>query len=464
MLPIALRADGRRALIVGGGNAAARKAEALLDAGISITVVASSVDPALRALLERSDAIVHERAFAGTDLAGVAIVVAATTPEIDARVLADARASDVPIWDATHDAAASTLARMRTYVRAILDEPRSTPVLRELAERSIEELARMNPVEAEHEAEEAILRVHGSNQAAHKTASVICASRASALATTQTRMIAARLAQRGIATTILNLTTTGDRIQDRPINELGSVNVWVKELEVALLDGRAEYAVHSCKDLPGELADGMHLAAISLREDPRDAFCSERYATFDALPKGAVVGTSSPRRRAQLQALRSDLRFENLRGNIDTRLRKLRNGECDAIVLAMAGLNRLGVRATHTIAFDPQTVVPAVAQGALAIETLASNQWLSAELYAAVNHEPTQWCVEAERTTLRALRAGCSAPLGVHARLDGPTMTIDAAFEKAGGTMLRERLIDAVTSLEAARALGKRLAERLETR
>jgi len=277
-------------------------------------------------------------------------------------------------------------------------------------------------------------------------------------------MVAARLAQRGIATTILNLTTAGDRIQDRPISELGSVNVWVKELELALLDGRAEYAVHSCKDLPGELADGMQLAAISQREDPRDAFCSERYAAFDALPPGAVVGTSSPRRRAQLQALRPDLRFENLRGNVDTRLRKLRDGECDAIVLAMAGLNRLGVRATHTIAFDPQTVVPAVAQGALAIETLATNQWLAAELHAAVNHEPTQRCVEAERATLRALRAGCSAPLGVHARLNGTTMTIDAAFEQAGGTMLRERLIDIVTSLEAARALGKRLAERLETR
>ncbi len=279
---------------------------------------------------------------------------------------------------------------------------------------------------------------------------------------TQTRMVAARLAQRGIATTILNVSTTGDRVQDRPISELGSVNVWVKELEVALADKRADYAVHSCKDLPGMLAPGMRLAAISSREDPRDAFCSERYARFEDLPAGARVGTSSQRRRAQLHALRPDLRYDDLRGNVDTRLRKLRDGEYDAIVLAMAGLNRLGVRAAHTVPFDPQSLVPAVGQGALAVETLTDADALAADLHACINDPAAELCIEAERAALRMLRAGCSAPLGVHAYIDGETMIVDAAFGTSDGRLLRESLRERVTDLDAARALGERIAQRLE--
>jgi hypothetical protein len=164
---------------------------------------------------------------------------------------------------------------------------------------------------------------------------------------------------------------------------------------------------------------------------------------------------------ASMRALRPDLRYENLRGNVDTRLRKLREGQYDAIVLAMAGLRRLGVTATHTVPFDPHRIVPAVGQGALAIETLANNEQLSAELFAAVNHEPTQWCVEAERAVLRTLRAGCSAPLGVHAQLVGAMMSIDAAFAVAGGTMLREHVAGGVDSLEASRKLGEQLAAAL---
>jgi len=278
---------------------------------------------------------------------------------------------------------------------------------------------------------------------------------------TQTRHIAARLAERGIATTILPVTSTGDRLVDRPVSELGSENVWVKELETALIEHRADYAVHSCKDLPGQLAAGMHLAAISVREDPRDAYCSERYSRFEELPAGAVVGTSSLRRRAQLTALRADLRYEMLRGNVDTRLRKLREGTYDAIVLAMAGLRRLGISATHTVPFDPRVVVPAVGQGALAVETLDENAWLAAELRAAIDDAPTHLCIEAERAALRALRAGCSAPLGVHAQLDGDRMTIDAAFGVSDGALLRERIDGVATDLRAARELGERLAARL---
>ncbi|HEX8807102.1 MAG TPA: hydroxymethylbilane synthase [Candidatus Aquilonibacter sp.] len=482
MLPIALRVDGRRALIVGGGNVALRKAESLLDAGVALRVVAPAIDARLRALLDRPDAQLHERAYRRRDLDGVDLAVAATdSPDVNAQVVTDARAARILVCDASdpengdftmqatvrvgeltftidsgrsspafaariarelrerfgpeYDTAARTLARIRRYMRDTLDPAARTRVMRNLADRPLDELAAMNPVRV-----------------------VTAASRASALAMIQTRTVAAALAQRGIATTILNVTTTGDRETDRPVSQLGTINVWVKELEIALLDGRADYAVHSAKDLPGALETNMLLAAISEREDPRDAFCSERYLSFDALPAGAIVGTSSERRRAQLFALRPDLRYENLRGNVDTRLRKLREGQYDAIVLAMAGLARLGVRATHTEPFDPNLIVPAVAQGALAVETLATNAALASELAAAVNHEPTQWCVEAERAVLRTLRAGCSAPLGVHAHLDGQTMTLDAAFATAGGAMHREHLVTAVHALAEAIAAGEALA------
>ncbi|HTC29198.1 MAG TPA: hydroxymethylbilane synthase [Candidatus Acidoferrum sp.] len=508
MLPISLRADGRRALIVGGGNVAFRKAAALLEAGFALTVIAPSIDARLRALLDRPDALLHERAYASGDVLGCDVVVAATDhPEINAAVVGDARAARILVSDAAnsddgdftmqttvrigeltfaidsgrsspafaqriarelrerfgaeYDAAARTLARMRVYVRTVLEPPQRGAVMRELADLPVDELARMNPAQAEHVVEETIERIRHPEAHAEgvpRRAAVTCASRGSALAMTQARLVAAALAQRGIATTIETVSTTGDREQDRPVSELGSINVWVKELEVALLEGRADYAVHSCKDLPGELDLRMQLTAISAREDARDAFCSERYASFEALPPGAVVGTSSERRRAQLRALRPDLRYESLRGNVDTRLRKLREGQYDAIVLAMAGLRRLGIAATHTVPFDPQRVVPAVGQGALAIETLANDEQLSAELRAAVNHEPTQWCIEAERAVLRVLRAGCSAPLGVHAQLVGAMMSIDAAFAVAGGTMLREHVAGGVDSPEASRKLGEQLA------
>ena len=517
MLPISLRTDGRRALIVGGGNVAFRKAEALLEAGFALTAIAPSIDARLRALLDRPDSVLHERAYATGDVQGCDIVIAATDrPEINAVVVADARAAHLLVCDAANPdegdftmqttirvgeltfaidsgrsspafsqrlgrevrerfgsdyaAAARTIARMRTYVRTVLEPSQRGPVMRELADLPIDELARMNPVQAEHQVEETIERICHPEALAQRASkgslegrstAVTCASRGSALAMTQARLVAAALAQRGIATTIETITTTGDREQDRPVSELGSVNVWVKELEVALLEGRADYAVHSCKDLPGELDSRMQLAAISAREDARDAFCSERYLSFDALPAGAVVGTSSERRRAQLRALRPELRYESLRGNVDTRLRKLREGDYDAIVLAMAGLCRLGIAATHTVPFDPHRVIPAVGQGALAVETLLGSEKLSAELRAAVNHEPTQWCIEAERAVLRTLRAGCSAPLGAHAQLVGALMTIDASFALADGTILRERIEGGVDSLPGSRALGEQVAAAL---
>jgi len=360
-----------------------------------------------------------------------------------------------------YDAAARTLARMRTYVRTVLPEAERAPVMRDLAELPIELLAALNPADAEHEVEAAVLRAraHAPQPA---TGSAVCATRASALALAQTKMVAARLAERGTATTLLSITTTGDSVQDRPIAAIGADNVWIKELEAALLDGRADYAVHSCKDLPGTLTEGMRLAAITAREDARDAFCSERYASFEALPSGSVVGTSSPRRRAQLRAQRSDLQYEDIRGNVDTRLRKLRDGRYDAIVLAMAGLARLGIRATHTVPFDAERIVPSVAQGALAVETLATRADLAEALREACNDPTSELCVAAERSALRTLQAGCNAPLGIHARLDADRMTVDAAYAIEDRLLvLRERATETVASIAEAEVLGARVARAL---
>ncbi len=506
MLPIALRTQGRQALIAGGGNVALRKAEALLAAGFRLRVVAPQIDPKIEALDPKSELL--RRAYEASDVKGVSLVIAATgDPAVNDGVVRDARAAGILACDATspengdftmqatvrvgeltfsvdsggstpafskrlarelgerfdakYAAAAQTLARMRAYVQAVLPQERRAAVLRELAELPVEDLSAMDPIEGEHTVEAMIQRVeHGGIE--KRTGAVICASRASALAMTQTRTVAARLAEAGIATTILNVTTTGDRVQDRPVAAIGSMNVFVKELEIALRDRRADYAVHSCKDLPGVLEPDMQLAAISKREDPRDAFCSERYASFGDLPAGAVVGTSSLRRRTQLEALRPDLRYEDIRGNVDTRLRKLREGKYDAIVLAMAGLNRLRVAATHTVPFSVEAMVPAVAQGALAIETRADETALSEKLRAVINDAETELCVACERAALRNLRAGCNAPLGVHAQLIGENMTVHAAFALTGrNQIVRERLERPVKTVEEAEALGTAIAESL---
>ncbi len=328
--------------------------------------------------------------------------------------------------------------RVRAAVHESFPREERAAILRELAERPVAELA------------------------AAPERTLVCASRRSALATIQSRTVAARLAERGIATTILGITTSGDRVQDRAIDRLGSVNVFVTELENALRERRADYAVHSCKDLPSELAAGMQLAAISTREDPRDAFCSERFDRLESLPPGSVVGTSSPRRRAQLASLRPDLRYETLRGNVDTRLRKLREGEYDAIVLAMAGLIRLRQGAQHVVPFDVEQIVPAVGQGALAVETRAGDD-VAAIVRDAVNDESAELCVECERAALRALHAGCSAPIGVHARLAGGEMVVAAAVATESGAMLRRRTTGRAATPREAQDLGTAFGSELSS-
>jgi hydroxymethylbilane synthase len=303
----------------------------------------------------------------------------------------------------------------------------------------------------------------GPQAAADDARPMVCASRASALALVQTKTVMAQLAAAGLPSVLLEVVTRGDAQPERPIAALGAENVFVTELELALREGRADYAVHSCKDLPSTLAADMALTAISKRDDPRDALCSERFAAFEALPAGARVGTSSPRRRAQLRALRHDLVYEEMRGNVDTRLRKLREGRYDAVVLACAGLNRLGARARYTVPFATDVLVPAVAQGALAVETLRDYP-RAARLAAIVNDPPTALAVRAERAFLRALRGGCQVPAGAYASWKGNELHLAAAIAAPDGShVVRGERAAALgpADVAAAESLGAELAEAL---
>jgi len=232
---------------------------------------------------------------------------------------------------------------------------------------------------------------------------------------------------------LLGMTTRGDQILDRTLAKVGGKGLFVKELETALESGAAHLAVHSLKDVPMELPEGFALAAVLEREDPRDAWVSPRHADVAALPQCAVVGTSSLRRVVQLAALRPDLRIEPLRGNLDTRLRKLDEGQYDAIVLAAAGLKRLGLAERIRSVFEPEAMLPAAGQGALGIELRADARERHPALWHAVEaltHRPSWLAVHAERRVARTLGGSCSMPLAAHARFaaDGRTLTLHAAL------------------------------------
>ena len=233
-------------------------------------------------------------------------------------------------------------------------------------------------------------------------------------------------------------------------------------LEVALEEGRAHLAVHSLKDVPMELPEGFELAAVMEREDPRDAFVSNLHATLDALPQGAVIGTSSLRRLVQLRALRPDLRIEPLRGNLDTRLRKLDEGQYDAIVLAAAGLKRLGLADRIRQVIEPGQMLPAAGQGALGIEVRADRLDL-VEALRPLAHQPTWIAVTAERAVSRSMGGSCSMPLAAHARFEGDQLRIDAAWGDPEGriALVRASASGPATTLEQADALGMSVAAQL---
>lgn len=257
---------------------------------------------------------------------------------------------------------------------------------------------------------------------------------------------------------ILGMTTTGDQILDSPLAKIGGKGLFVKELEQALADGRADLAVHSMKDVPMHLPEGFAMAAIGEREDPRDAFVSNQFSNLAALPAGSVVGTSSLRRQSQLQARFPGLKIESLRGNLQTRLRKLDEGQYAAIILAAAGLKRLGLEARIADLIDTEDSIPAVGQGALGIEINALRTDLIAVL-APLNHSETASCVEAERGMSRALAGSCTVPLGAYAEKHGDEIHIKGFVASIDGReILREKLIGNPQNPEA---LGQQLAAKL---
>ena len=292
--------------------------------------------------------------------------------------------------------------------------------------------------------------------------SIVIATRESRLALWQAEHVQALLRARGHSVELLGMTTKGDQILDRSLSKVGGKGLFVKELEVALEEGRAHIAVHSLKDVPMELPEGFALACVMEREDPRDAFVSPRYASLEALPQGAVVGTSSLRRQVLLQALRPDLKIEPLRGNLDTRLRKLDEGQYDAIVLAAAGLKRLKMGERIRATFAPTAMLPAAGQGALGIEVRSDRQDLIDAL-APLAHMPTWLTVTAERAVSRAMGGSCSMPLAAHGTLTGTTLQLDAAWGDTEGKLplVRASASATVTTLVQADALGLAIAQQL---
>ncbi len=293
---------------------------------------------------------------------------------------------------------------------------------------------------------------------------VIIATRESRLALWQAEHVRGLLSQQlGLRSSLLGMTTRGDQILDQPLSKIGGKGLFVKELEWAMEQGRARLAVHSLKDMPMDLPAGFVLAAVLEREDPRDAFVSPRHTNLAALPQGACVGTSSLRRAAQLLALRPDLRIEPLRGNLDTRLRKLDAGQFDAIVLAAAGLLRLGLRARIQRHFEPDAMLPAAGQGALGLEVRADDEALRASL-ATLAHPATLLAVAAERQVSRSLGGSCSVPLAAHGAWRGAVLNLQARLGDAKDirrTLLAFSAEATVNTEVQAEALGRQVAEGL---
>jgi hydroxymethylbilane synthase len=286
------------------------------------------------------------------------------------------------------------------------------------------------------------------------------ATRKSALALWQAEHVAALL--RALPDVgdvdLVPLSTRGDEILDRSLQKIGGKGLFIKELEVAMEAGDADIAVHSMKDVPAEMPDGFCIAAVLERANHADAFVSEKAASLGDLPHGALIGSSSLRRQAQLRLLRPDVRVEPLRGNVNTRLAKLEAGEFDAIILAAAGLERLGLERHIAHQFDPGDMLPAAAQGVIGIECLAARDELRGVL-DKLNHQPTVLTTKAERAIARTLQASCQSPVATLATIDGDTLSVTALVAMPDGS---ESIRDSVIGgADEAEHLGERLAKRL---
>lgn len=286
------------------------------------------------------------------------------------------------------------------------------------------------------------------------------ATRKSALALWQANFVKAALEQAhpGLQVELLPMSTQGDKILDTPLAKIGGKGLFVKELETAMLEGRADIAVHSMKDVPVEFPEGLMLHTICEREDPRDAFVSNQYQALAELPQGAVVGTSSLRRQCQLKALRPDLQIKDLRGNVNTRLAKLDAGEFDAIILASAGLIRLGFSERIASFLDVETSLPANGQGAVGIECRSNDAWVQ-QLLAPLEHLETRICVFAERAMNKHLQGGCQVPIGAFAVLENEQVWLRGLVGQLdGSTILRAEVTG---DAKDAERLGEQLAQQL---
>jgi hydroxymethylbilane synthase len=286
------------------------------------------------------------------------------------------------------------------------------------------------------------------------------ATRKSALALWQAEHVAGLLDElAGVSSVeLVPMSTRGDEVLDKSLQKIGGKGLFIKELEVAMQEDRADIAVHSMKDVPADMPDGFCLAAVLERANHADAFVGHNRCDFESLPDGATVGSSSLRRQAQLKLMRPDLNVEPLRGNVNTRLSKLDNGDYDAIILAAAGLERLGLQHYISRQFTPDEMLPAAAQGVIGIECLETNAELRAVL-AQLNHEPTVQTTAAERAIAKTLQASCQSPVATHAVIDDSTMTVTALVALPDGS---DSIRDSVEGpVDSAEALGVELANKL---
>ena len=289
---------------------------------------------------------------------------------------------------------------------------------------------------------------------------LILGTRGSKLAVHQSQWVQARLQELapGLTISLQRIQTSGDKILDVPLAKIGGKGLFVKEIEDALLSKEIDLAVHSMKDVPTALPEGLDILCVPPREDPRDALITRDGCRLDQLKPGAKIGTSSLRRQAQLLHYRPDFTIEMLRGNLDTRLRKLREGQFDAIVLAAAGLRRLAWDAEITEYLPVHLSLPAIAQGALGIEARSDDTFVR-ELLSRFEHRPTRITVTAERALLHRLEGGCQVPIAAHAALEGDRLTVDGLVASVDGRRVIRHQIQGPAS--EAQALGTKLAERL---